>query len=182
MRFANRDEKTEGAVAVLYPATYWTYWIASFMNSTICADVSVSCCEAWPSTNLPTAAGVLCSLWAGGANSDSVMTELPGWDAAACRAPAVNEGLQPAVMINGLALCLYIDFTCSANFSCRFAAVEMGERIKEHGKTIWKSACDIVSCKDHTDVAITQTIFKSSGADLSSSLGAGTKTSCHGPL
>lgn len=63
------------------------------------------------------------------------MTELPGRDAAACRAPAVNEGLQPVVMINGLALSHFIDFACSATFGCRLPAVETGERIKERVKT-----------------------------------------------
>lgn len=57
----------------------------------------------------------------------------------ACRVPAVNEGLQHVVMINGMALSHFIDFTCSAISGCRFTAVQTGRRIKGHVKTIWRS-------------------------------------------
>ena len=100
------------------------------MNSIFCADISVLWYQFAESSS---------SLWAGGPNTDRIMTELPGWDATACRAPAVNEGLQPVVMINGLTLCHFIDFTSSAIFSCRFSTVKTSERIKEHTKTIWKA-------------------------------------------
>lgn len=100
----------------------------------------------------------LCSLWAGGANPDSMMTELPGWDAAgapcprhACCEPAVTEGLQPVTMINGLTLSYFINFTCSTTFGWRFTTEKHGrEHVKKVSPEQEEVNCDVFSCKDHS--------------------------------
>lgn len=139
MHFGNHDEKRAVPVAVLKPATEWTHCVISnelsrscrcFRFRVVSRDRVLIC---WQQQGC-------CALY-----EQVVQTPTARWQnyrggmPLACRVPAVNEGLQPVVMINGKALSHFIDFTSSAISGCRFTAVQTGGRIKGHVKTIWRS-------------------------------------------